>query len=204
MIKVYHIPPSRSFRVVWLMEELGEPYETERISFPFDAAFLARNPEGTLPFIEDDGISMAESIAILQYITGRRLPAAAALTVGPNPDPAAYAAHLQFLHLGEASLAAPLASVFSTRRFAPEDQKDNFTVTASANMFARRVGVVEKRLADGRTYIMGDTFKIADISIGFALDLAQLVALGDLIPEHTRAYHQRLRARAAYQRALAK
>jgi glutathione S-transferase len=204
MIKIYHVPGSRSLRVVWLMEELGESYELERISFPFDQAFLAKNPEGSLPFIEDDGIAMAESIAILQYITGRRLPASYALTVGPNPDPAAYAAHLQLLHLGEASLATPLATIFATGRFGPQDDKENFTTKLCASLFARRLSVVELRLKDGRSYLMGDQFTIADISVGYALGFAELLGLGERIPENTRAYYKRLTARPAYSRAAAK
>ena len=204
MIKIYHFPGSRSLRVVWLMEELGEPYEIERISFPPDAAFRAKNPEGTLPFIEDDGISMAESLAILQYITGRRLPKSYALTVGPNPDPAAYAAHLQLLHLGEASLAAPLAAIFATRMRAPEGEKENITTSICAEGFGRRLAVVEARLKDGRTYLMGDQFTIADISIGYALGFAELLGLGNRVAENVRSYYARLTARPAYQKAAAR
>lgn len=207
MIKIYHVPQSRSLRVVWLMEELGEPYEIERIAFPFDQAFVAKNPQGTLPYIEDDGIGMAESIAILQYITGMRLtsrPGLPSLTVGPRPSPAAYAEHLQLLHLGEASLAAPLTMIFATGRFGPEGAKANFTTELCANMFVRRLSPVERRLADGRSYVTGEEFTIADISIGYALGFAEMLGLGERIPPHSRSYYKRLTARAGYQRAAAK
>lgn len=208
MIKIYHVPRSRSLRVVWLMEELGEPYELERIAFPFDQAFLAKNPEGSLPFIEDGTIAMAESIAILQYITGMRLaslpPGAPSFTVGPRPDPAAYAEHLQLLHLGEASLATPLATIFATGRFGPEGDKENFTTKLCADMFVRRLRPVELRLADGRTYATGNQFTIADISVGYALGFAEALGLGDRIPQHSRAYYKRLTERPAYSRAVAK
>ena len=96
MIKIYHVPNSRSTRVVWLMEELEEEYELESFGIPVPESFLEVNPLGSVPTIEDDDgpggrIVMFESLAILQYITGRRLVAgnekAAALTVGPRPDP---------------------------------------------------------------------------------------------------------------------
>jgi len=207
MIKIYHLPRSRSLRIVWLMEELGEPYELERISFPFDKAFLAKNPEGTLPFIEDDGIGMAESIAIMQYITGMRLtsrPGLPSLTVGPRPSPAAYAEHLQLLHLGEASLAAPLTAVFATGRFGPENDKENFTTKLCADMFLRRLAPVEQRLQDSRTYVTGEEFTIADISIGYALGFAEMLGLSERIPQHSRAYYKRLTERPGYLRAAAK
>jgi glutathione S-transferase len=204
MIKIYHTPGARSVRVLWLMEELGEAYEVERVSFPPSAEFRARNPQGTLPFIEDDGIAMAESIAILQYITGRRIPNSYALTIGPKPDPAAYAAHLQFLHAGEASLTTPLATIFATRMRAGENEKENLSTKISADAFLRRLSVVENRLADGRAYLMGDQFTIADISVGYALDFAAFLGLAEQMPDIVKAYHVRLRERPAYKRAAAK
>jgi hypothetical protein len=88
MIKIYHVSLARSLRIPWLMEELGEPYEVEAIAFPPDAGFLAISPTGTLPTIVDGDIVMAESIAILQYLTGRRLQRSMELGLGrskPRP-----------------------------------------------------------------------------------------------------------------------
>lgn len=206
MIKIYHVPRSRSLRVVWLMEELGEPYEVERVPIPFDAAFVAKNPQGSVPFIEDDGVVMAESIAILQYITGMRLgsrpPGAPTFTVGPRPDPKAYAEHLQLLHLGEASLAIFATLIAATRRLAPEGARENFTTELCAKRFAQRLRAVEQRLADGRAHLTGDQFTIADISVGFALGVAE--AQGLAMPELIRNYYGRLTERPAYHRAAAK
>jgi hypothetical protein len=75
MITVYHVPNSRSLRIVWLMEELGEEYGLERLTMPIPESFKQVNPLGCVPAIDDDGIRMFESLAILQYITGRRLVA---------------------------------------------------------------------------------------------------------------------------------
>ena len=204
MIKVYHVPHARSLRVVWLMEELGEPYELERVKFPPEPGYLEVNQMGTVPAIDDDGIRMAESIAILQYITGRRLPEAMSITVGPKPDPAAYAAHLQFLHFGEASLAAPLSVIFRTGLIAPEGQKTNITTEDQKAIFAKRLGLVDARLADGRPYLMGEQFTIADISVGYALGLAQFMKLSGVFPKTVADYAARLQARPAFQRAAAK
>jgi glutathione S-transferase len=206
MIKIYHVGFARSLRIVWLMEELGEPYELEPIALPPDEAFRAISPTGTLPTIVDGDIVMGESIAILQYLTGRRLQTSLqlGLTVGPNPDPAAYAEHLQFLHFGEASLAAPLAFVLRTQRLAPEEQRVNFTVELCRDLFRRRLAVVDRRLDDGRPYLTGERFTIADISVGYALHLAQTRGAEALLTPPALAYLQRLRARPAFQRAVAK
>ena len=203
MLRIFHIPDFRSLRVVWLMEELGEPYEIERVEYPIVDAFRAVGT-GSVPAIDDDGVIMGESIAILQYLTGRRLQRSLelGLTVGPNPDPAAYAEHLQFLHLGEASLMTPITIIALTRRLAPDAEKANFTVARCERNVANRLAVVERRLADGRPHLTGQAFTIADISVGYALHYARLRGLGPLIPPAATAYLDRVTARPAFQSAL--
>lgn len=203
MITIYHMSGSRSLRIVWLMEELGEEYVIEKLSFPPPEDYKAVNPLGVVPAISDDGIVMCESIAILQYITGRRLPDAMAITVGPNPDPADYAAHLQFLHFGEASLTGPLATIIGTRFQASPEEADNFTTRAAAERFVRNLGLLEERLSDGRQWIMGDKFTIADISCGDALRIGKFVQLDGSYPPNVAAYFERIEGRPAYQKALA-
>ncbi len=203
MLRIFHIPDFRSLRIVWLMEELGEPYELVRPAFPLDDAYRAMGGTGSVPAIVDGDIVMGESIAILQYLTGRRLQRSMelGLTVGPNPDPAAYAEHLQFLHLGEASLMTPITLVAITRRLAPEAEKANFTAARCQRNFESRLAVVEQRLADGRPHLTGEALTIADISVGYALHYATVRDLGELIPPRSRAYLERLAARPAFQRA---
>ena len=58
MIKIYHLPYARSLRVVWLMEEMGEPYEVEPVAYPLDDAFRVISPTGSLPTIVDGDIVM--------------------------------------------------------------------------------------------------------------------------------------------------
>lgn len=206
MIKIYHARITRSLRVVWLMEELGEAYELEVTSFPLGEDFLAISPTGTLPTIVDGDIVMGESIAILQYLTGRRLQKSLdlGLTVGPQPDPAAYAEHLQFLHMGEASLAQPLGFALRTLRFAPEDQKANFTANLCRDAFCRRLAAVDRRLGDGRPYLTGERLTIADISVGYALDLARARGAEAWLTPTSLSYVERLGARPAFQRAAAR
>lgn len=202
MITIYHIKRSRSMRVVWLMEELGEPYEIEPMSFPLPESYLAVNSLGAIPAIDDDGIVMCESIAILQYITGRRLPEAMEFTVGPNPDPAAYAAHLQFLHYGEVGLTEPLAVVIRTRVVTGDQQASNVTTESQIALFGKRLALLDRRLADGRDWIMGDKFTIADISVGFAVRLGKMLGYGEDYSQPIADYLARLLERPALQRAL--
>ena len=206
MIKIFHVPNTRSLRVIWLMEELEEPYEVETVSFPLDENFRALSPTASIPTIVDGDIVMGESIAILQYLTGRRLQKSMEMkiTVGPNPDPAAYAEHLQFLHMGESSLMAQLANLGVTKRRAPADQQTNFTADLIEQRLARRMGALEEKLADGRTWITGENFTIADISVASALVFAREFGLDSLIGPQASAYLVRVQARPAYQRAAAR
>jgi glutathione S-transferase len=202
MITIYHIPNSRSQRVVWLMEELGEDYQVETLGFPIPEDYLEINPLGSIPAIDDDGIRMFESLAILQYITGRRIPDSLTITTGPNPDPADYAAHLQFLHFGESDLATPIGTIFRTRVFTGE--QTNKTIEDQLGQLNKRLAFLDRHLSDGREWVTGEKFTIADISIGYAFLLAGFTKVELDLPGHVEAYWKRLQARPAYQRAITK
>ena len=75
MIKLYFAPRTRSVRVLWLLEELGLPYELERVDFlpPAKKFFAQATPLGKLPTIEDGDMVMSESGAIVEYILEREL-----------------------------------------------------------------------------------------------------------------------------------
>jgi len=202
MITIYHVPNSRSLRVVWLMEELGEDYRLETMAIPLPEDFKRVNPLGCVPAIDDDGIVMFESLAILQYLTGRRIPASLSITTGPNPDPAAYAEHLQFLHFGEADLATPMGTIFRTRILSGE--RSNATIADQLALLERRLAFLDEHFADGREWVTGDKFTIADISIGYAFVLAEFTRLEITLPERVAAYRERLQARPAFRRAAAR
>ena len=126
------------------------------------------------------------------------------ITVGPNPDPAAYAEHLQWLHMGEASLTTPMAIISRTQRTAPEGQASNLTTELCEQLLKNRLATLERRLSDGRTYVTGEDFTIADISVGYALGYARLRKMDGLLGANATAYLGRIEARPAYQRAVAK
>lgn len=209
MITIYHVPNSRSQRVVWLMEEMGESYRLESFRIPVPDWFLEVNPLGSVPTITDDDaeapVTLFESLAILQYLTGRRLVAgdqrAMSLTIGPRPDPAAYAQHLQFLHFGEADLATPIGTIFRTRVFTGEAM--NKTIADQLGQLEKRYRFLDNHLADGREWVTGERFTIADISIGYAFLLAEFTRCEVELPANVAAYWQRLKARPGYKRAMA-
>jgi glutathione S-transferase len=199
MLQIFHIPRTRSLRILWLAEEMGLPYEIkpETLGKP-SAELLAANPSGKVPTIRDGAMVMSESTAILHYLTQIYGPTPLALAPGQDR----YADYVQFLVFGEASMAAPLNPVLRTLFSAPEDQKQNFTVDAAKAGFRLRLKDVEAQLGKG-DYMAGD-FSAADISVGYALGLGAALGLDADYPPAVQAYFARLRARPAFQAAAAK
>ncbi|XUJ37550.1 glutathione S-transferase family protein [Bradyrhizobium japonicum] len=107
---------------------------------------------------------MVESIAILEYLLARHGPSP--LAVGPD-DPA-FAAYLQFLHLGEAGLAGPMNAVIVGRALAPEAERNARVTCWALETFHSRLGLVIQHLAS-RSFLAGDRFTAADISVSYAL-----------------------------------
>jgi glutathione S-transferase len=198
MLTIYHVPMTRSLRVIWLCEEMGIPYELvpETFGKP-SAALLEANALGALPGIRDGDVLMAESTAILQYLTERYGPTPLAL----KPDHPRFADYLQFVTFGEASMAAYLNPVMATRLRAPRDQQQNITVELAKGLFVRRLAALERQLEKG-DYLAGD-FTAADISVGFSLGAGQMFDLQEQYPASVAAYFDRLKARPALQAAMA-
>src|SRR3954469_15982321 len=117
----------RGFRVVWLLEEMGLAYRLRPVDMlagvEHDAEYLAINPAGFIPAIQDGDVTMVESIAIMEYLMGRYGPT----PLAPDARDSAFPAYQQFLHLGEAGLAASIYFVVGARHFGPEDQRDNWS-----------------------------------------------------------------------------
>jgi len=190
----------RGFRVVWLLEEMRLPYKLRRVDLlagvENDAEFLAINPAGFIPAIRDGNVAMVESIAIMEYLMARYGPT----PLAPACTDAAYPAYQQFLHLGEAGLAASIYFVNASRNLAPEVERGNWGARFALEVFQSRLGLVTRQLAQS-PYMAGDAFTAADISVTYALELAQRggsVALG----EAEQAYLARMSRRDGYLRAM--
>jgi glutathione S-transferase len=197
MLTVYG--EGRGIRVVWLLEELGLAYRlrpVDLLAVENDPNFLAINPAGFIPALQDGETIMVESIAILEYLLARYVPNS--LAVAPN-DPA-FAAYLQFLHLGEAGLAGPMNAVFVGRTLAPGSERNAWVTGWALETFESRLGLVIRRLAE-HPFLAGDQFTAADISVSYALLLG--LRTGDYTPGSVeRAYLTRTTTRPAYARAM--
>jgi glutathione S-transferase len=190
----------RGFRVIWLLEEMGLPHRLRPVDLFADVRndpeFLAINPAGFIPALQDGDVTMVESIAIMQYLMCRYGPT----PLAPDPKDAAFPTYLQFLHLGEAGLAMAMYIAVVSRNLAPEAERDNWGARKALQIFESRLGVVTRQLARS-PFVAGDAFTAADISVTYALEFAQrhrFANFGTLELD----YLARTTTRDAYQRAM--
>jgi glutathione S-transferase len=199
MITVYGVPPSRSMRVIWMLEEMGLPYAVRAVDFHKrfdDAEFVEASPTGSFPGIRDGDACLMESCAILEYLGAKYGPTSLTPAIG---DPS-YPAYISYLHFGEASLSGPLNVTMGTRFFAPDDQKQNWGSQFAIDLFVRKSAALLIPLRRS-PYVAGQAFTAADISCGYALGFARFLGFEERLDPALREYLGRLAQRPAFQRA---
>lgn len=200
MITLYHCMSARSFRPLWMLEELGLPYELRMLPFPprvLARSYLDFNPLGTVPLMINGSTRMTESAAICQYLCA--LSAPTALQVEPAEDE--YGAYLNYLHFGEATLTFPQTLVLRYARFEPEHRRLPAVAEDYAKWFLARLRTLEPRLTQ-QEHLCAGRFTAADVSVGYALILAQHVGLASSFTPAVKAYWERLQQREGHRRAL--
>jgi len=201
MLTIYHVPGTRSVRVIWVCAELGLPHEVVPISFAPDfrasAEWRKLNPVGKVPAMTDGDFSMFESGAMVQYILDRYGDG----RLQPRPGTEEHGLYLQWSWFAEATFARPIGEIFSHRRVFGEEGQ----IPAVVEEQMGRVRVCLKALDDvleGRPYLLGDEFSAADIMNGYSIMLARRLMP---IEAHSNltAYWERLSSRPAFQQATA-
>jgi len=200
MIKLYHAPRTRSIRVLWLLEELGLPYELETVEFlpPAKNFFAQKTPLRKLPTIEDGDIVMCESGAILEYILERYGEGRLAPPVG-SPQRAAY---LQWIHFAESTAFPPLGILVWLSRYRDDAAGHAPLIEDARSRAAAGFEFLEAGL-ENKQYLLGEDFSAADIMTGFTLGAARVLGVLDGRFPHLIDYNARLEARPAYQKAVA-
>lgn len=213
MIIVHHLNNSRSQRILWLLEELGVPYEIRRYqrdpqTMLAPPALRAIHPLGKSPVITDGEFTLAESGAIVEYLADRY---GAGTLIPAHGTPARLRCNY-WLHYAEGSAMPPLLLKLVFRRI--ETTPMPFFAKPVAKSIARKVqgDFVDPQLKlhldylEGelgkREWFGGDTFGVADIQLSFPLEA--FAARGGLDDRYPRlaAFLQRIHARPAYRRAL--
>ena len=201
MITLYHCVSARSFRPLWMLEELGQPYELKMLPFPpraLDRAYLAINPLGTVPALFDGDTRMTESAAICQYLAAK----AGSATLDVSVDEPAFGAYLNYLHFGEATLTFPQTLVLRYGRFEPAERRLPQVAEDYSKWFLSRLRSLEPLLAE-QEFVCAGRFTAADVSVAYALLLAQHLGLDAKFTPAVAAYWKRMQARPGFQRAMA-
>jgi len=214
MITVHHLNNSRSQRVLWLLEELGVPYEVRRYerdpqTMLAPASLKAVHPLGKSPVITDGEVTLAESGAIVEYLAGRY---GGGRLLPPEGTPERLRC-TYWLHYAEGSAMPPLllSLIFTRVREAPAP----FFVRPIARAIADKVmasfvtpnvqlhlDYMEGELCRS-AWFAGDEFSAADVQMSFPLEAAAARGRLDAGRPRLQAFLERIHARPAYQRALA-
>ncbi|MEW6270791.1 MAG: glutathione S-transferase [Thermodesulfobacteriota bacterium] len=200
MLKVHHLNNSRSQRILWLLEELGTPYEIVRYQrmqpLPLAPPELREvHPLGKSPVVTDDGLTVAESGAIVEYLLDRYGKG----RMRPAPGTPDHVQYVQWLHYAEGSAMLPLLLALYAGMLGDGAAPLRPYIEGE---IAKHLSYIESAVA-GRDFLVGDELSGADVMISFVLEAA---AAGDRLKDHAalQRYLDRLHARPAYQRALEK
>jgi len=213
MIVVHHLNNSRSQRILWLLEELGIPYEVKRYerdpkTMLAPPALIAVHPLGKSPVIVDGAVTVAESGAIIEYLVGR-YGGGRLIPPANSPDRLRYT---YWLHYAEGSAMPPLLLklVFDRVANAPTPWPISVIARRIAGtvqstfigpQLTRHLDYMESEL-NAHTWFAGEEFTAADVQMSFPLEAA--VARAGLNAGRPRlmAFLERIHARDAYKRAL--
>jgi glutathione S-transferase len=213
VITVHHLEKSRSHRVLWMLEELGLPYEI--VEYKRNPKTLLAPPElqkihplGKSPVLDEDGTIYAESAAILEHLVekhggGRFTPAAG------TPEHVRYR---YFMHYAEGSVMSPLLLKLVTSRLRaaklpffikPIAKKIAGTIDASFTdpNLRRHLEFIDAELGKS-PYFCGEEFSVADVQMSYPVS-GLLLRANDLGPTAScKAFYERIRERPAYKRAV--
>lgn len=198
MIRLHHIPGTRSMRVLWLLEELGLPYDLRQWSLIDgglrSAEFLALSPAGRVPALEIDGRTIFESGAIVQYLTEREG------RLAPRPGDPERADFLEWVSFAETQAATLQALNIQHIFLRPEVARSIPLMKLDTKRLAMTARALEGHLT-GRETLLDSGFSAADCMLGFNTDAVFRFLPAADYPA-LAAYHDRMMARPALQRAI--
>jgi glutathione S-transferase len=198
MITVHHLNNSRSQHILWLLEELGLPYEVKRYQRDpktnlAPPELKAINPLGKSPVIEDGALVLIESAAIIDYLIRRHGQG----RLQPDPATATYDKYVQWLHFAEGSAMLPLMLNLYVGRLGEAGAPLHPRIESE---LANYLGYLNDVLAD-TPYLVGDELSGADVQMSFIGEIAKAQGKLQAYP-NLAAWVQRFQARPAYQKAV--
>jgi glutathione S-transferase len=176
------------------MEEMGLDYELEVMQFPprfLHPGYAEINPIGTVPYFVDD------RAGISQYLVDRYGPS----TLAVEPSEVGYGGYLNWIHRSDATLTFPQTLVLRYTLLEPEATRLPKVAEDYTKWFYSRLRSVDLATADN-DFLVANRFTIADITVGYALYLADTLGLAEGFKPNTKAYYERLKQRPAFQKAI--
>jgi glutathione S-transferase len=195
-MRVYHRQRAgRPLRIIWTLEEVGEPYELTVIDRDEGKGpeHLARHPLGRVPVLEDDEGFIFESAAMCMQLGDLHPESGLMPPLGTHERGLVY----QWAVFAPAELEPPLFEAWT------QAEKDPERAAAARERFDRAAEVVAGAL-EGKAHLLGDSFTIADVMVGTALLFTTRAGFADELPQALKDYTARLAERPAFGRALAR
>jgi glutathione S-transferase len=193
-ITLYHHPFSRAANLIWVLEEVGVPYELRFVDILKGAQkepdILALNPMGKVPIVTDGDLVVTEAAAISLYLADRYSLG----KLAPSPDDPARAAYLRWSLFAPSVIEPAISAKASGAQFKPSQ--------VGWGTFDSVLASMESAIA-GKRYVLGDRFSMADCIFGGAVRYLLRFKLLEATPTFT-AYAERLAARPAAQKGDAK
>ncbi|WOH47155.1 glutathione S-transferase family protein [Bradyrhizobium sp. sBnM-33] len=204
MLTVHHLNDSRSQRILWLLEEVGTPYELKRYQRNAETRLAPPelkqvHPLGKSPVITDGDMTIAESGAIVDYIIRRYGQGKDKPAMMPAPGSADYEAYNEWLHYSEGSAMLPLMLNLYVGRLKEAGAPLHPRIDSE---LANHLGYIDRAL-NGREFFVGASLTGADIQMSFVGEMAKVFdRLGPY--RNLAAWLERMHARPAFQRSVAK
>src|SRR5258705_5065454 len=171
MLKIYGVARSRAFRILWMAKELGLDYEHVKVDFASgetrEPGFLALNPNGHIPAIDDDGFILWESMAINLYLAKKYSPASLYPAL-PEDEARAW----QWSFWGITEVERPVLTALFHRAMLPEDKRDAALADESERQLAAPLRVLDAAVAH-QPYLLGEHFTVADLNVASILSWAR-------------------------------
>jgi len=199
-LKLYYSPASRAVRVAWLLEELGLEYDVQKFALGDRAMrepdYLAVHPMGRVPALEDKGVTLFESGAIIQYILANYGDGKFVPNVG-TPE---FAEYLQWFHYAEGMIMPPINTLVVETILLPPERRTELNVKRSTKLLGQMLHAVNQNLAD-KDYLVSDQMTAAEFMTGHAVIMAKRFGIDLTDKPNILPYVARLEARDAFQRA---
>lgn len=197
MLKLHGVSRSRALRCLWMLEELGVPYENVKINTTGESRtpeFLQLNPNGHIPVLQDDGLTLWESLAINLYLARKYDKGLWPKTV--DDEGRAF----QWSLWAMTELEEPIITALRHRALLPEDQRDPKQAEAAALRFAGPLKVLDGALA-GKSYLLGNAFSVADLNVAAVMLLAKAARFDIASASNVQAWMERCTTRPALAKA---